>query len=54
MNKIAGFHMITTLNTGVSLDDIYKLTNDEIVEKYDIPAMNSNKINLYKSMVGVL
>jgi radical SAM superfamily enzyme YgiQ (UPF0313 family) len=54
MNKIAGFQMITTLNTGVGLEDIYKLTNDQINEKYDIQSMNTNKINLYKSMVGIL
>jgi hypothetical protein len=54
MNKIAGFHMITTLNAGVSLEDIYSLTNDQINQKYDIPTMNLNKINQYKSMVGVL
>lgn len=54
MNKISGFHMVTSMNTGVSLEDIYKLTNDQITQKYDIPSMNLERITQYKSMVGVL
>jgi hypothetical protein len=53
LNKVAGFHMITTMNTGVSLEDIYTHTNDDLIEKYDIPAMNKDKIGQYKQMVGL-
>lgn len=52
-NKIASFHMITSLNTGISLDDMYALTQDEIALKYDIPTLNSIKIGQYKSLIGL-
>jgi hypothetical protein len=54
MNKISGFHMITTMNTGVDLHDIYTMTNEKITQTYDIPNMNNRRIQHYKSMVGAL
>ena len=53
MNKIAGFQMITSLNTGVELQDLYDHTQQEIERKYDIPKMNADKINKYKRLVGL-
>jgi len=53
LNKIAGFHMITSMNTGVELKDIYHLTQQQIEEKYDIPGMNRNKINEYKRLLDL-
>ena len=53
MNKIAGFQMITSLNTGVELQDLYDHTRQEIERKYDIPKMNADKINKYKRLVGL-
>jgi hypothetical protein len=52
-NKIAGFHMITSLNAGVSLEDMYKLTHNQIIDKYDINLLNLDKIKEYKSLVGL-
>ena len=52
LNKVAGFHTLTALNTGVSLDDIYNLTYTEIQEKYNIPALNRKRINEYKQLIG--
>jgi len=53
LNKVAGFHMITSLNTGVSLSDLYEFTQHEIDSKYDIPSMNMNKINEYKRLLDL-
>ena len=53
MNKVAGFHMITSLNTGIELQDLYDQTQQEIERKYDIPKMNTDKINEYKRLVGL-
>ena len=53
MNKIGGFHMITSMNTGIPLDDLYLHTQQEIEEKYNIPMMNMNKINEYKQLIGL-
>lgn len=53
MNKVAGFHMITSLNTGIELNDLYQYTQEEIEQRYDIPTMNTNKINEYKRLLGL-
>jgi hypothetical protein len=52
-NKIAGFHMITSLNVGIALEDLYTLTHDQIIDKYDVNLLNLNKISQYKSMLGL-
>jgi hypothetical protein len=52
-NKIAGFQVITALNTGIELNDIYAMTEDDIIKKYDIPSLNKQKINEYKKLVGL-
>jgi hypothetical protein len=49
--KIAGFGVITSLNTGVSLEDIRNLPECEIQQKYNIPEMNRQRINEYKRLV---
>lgn len=53
MNKVSGFYTTTCLNTGVSLEDIYNLTQNEIEAKYNIPEMNKQKMNEYKRMIGL-
>ena len=53
MNKVAGFHMITSLNTGIQLNDLYQHTQEEIEQKYDIPTMNMTKIGEYKRLLGL-
>lgn len=50
-NKIAGFGVITALNTGVPLDDIRNLTELQIQSKYNIPSMNKQKIREYKRLL---
>jgi hypothetical protein len=52
-NKISGFHMITSLNIGISLEDIYALTHNQIIDKYNVDLLNLTKINQYKSMLGL-
>jgi hypothetical protein len=53
MNKMAGFHVITAMNTGIELNDIYQLTIDEIKQKYNIPALNKQRLEQYKLLVGI-
>jgi hypothetical protein len=53
MNKIGGFQMITSLNTGIELQDLYNHTQQEIELKYDIPKLNTDKINEYKRLIGL-
>ena len=53
-NKIAEFQMITALNTGITLEDLYNLSEIEIYNKYDVPTMNKLKIDSYKQMIGVM
>jgi hypothetical protein len=45
--------MITNLNIGIELQDLYDLTLYEIQQKYDIPKMNSIRINEYKHLIGL-
>jgi hypothetical protein len=45
--------MLLFLNVGVSLEDLLTLTIDQIAQKYNIPALNSAKLNEYKKMLGV-
>ncbi len=52
-NKVAEFQMITNLNTGVCLEDLYNLTQFEIYDKYDMTILNRNRLNEYKQLVGV-
>ena len=53
-NKVAEFQMITNLNIGIDINDLYKHTIIELNQKYDIPKMNSMRIDEYKQMIGVL
>ena len=53
-NKVAEFQMITNLNIGIDIEDLYKHTLIELNQKYDIPKMNSIRINEYKQLIGVL
>lgn len=51
MNKMAGFYMLTGLNTGIELDDMYNLTQNKIEKKYDIPSLNNSKVQQYKGLI---
>ena len=53
-NKVAEFQMITNLNAGVSLDDLYNLTEYEVNQKYNMEHINKVKIDQYKTMVGAI
>ena len=52
-NKYSSFSMMLFLNVGVTLDDLYDLTVDQIAQKYNIPALNDVKLREYKKMLGV-
>jgi len=52
-NKYASFAMMLFLNVGVTLDDLYDLTVDQIAQKYNIAALNDVKLKEYKKMLGV-
>jgi radical SAM superfamily enzyme YgiQ (UPF0313 family) len=51
-NRLSEFQMISNLNAGVSLDDLYNLTEREIWIKYDMRKLNEQKIAQYKQMVN--
>ena len=53
LNKVAGFEMIKYLNIGIELQDLYDLTQVELVQKYDIDSMNQVRINQYKALLGL-
>jgi hypothetical protein len=46
--------MITALNTGIELQDLYTLTTSELYTKYDIISLNNSKILEYKKMIGAV
>jgi len=52
-NKFAEFQMITALNSGISLDDLYSMTIKDIMNKYPIPMLNADRLQAYKNLVGV-
>lgn len=52
-NKVAEFQMITNLNIGISLEDLYSMTEIELSSKYDIPMMNNKCISAYKHKLGI-
>jgi radical SAM superfamily enzyme YgiQ (UPF0313 family) len=53
MNKISSFYMTTALNIGITLEDLYSLTELEIKQKYNIPAMNEQRVTEYKRLIGI-
>jgi hypothetical protein len=50
-NKVAAFGMSSLLNIGVSLNDLYNLTQDQLDKKYDIEMLAKNKIDDYKKLI---
>ena len=52
-NKVAEFQMITNLNVGVELDDLYKLTELQIHEKYNMEMLTKQRIDEYKNLIGL-
>jgi radical SAM superfamily enzyme len=53
-NKVAEFQMITNLNVGVKIEDLYTLTESEIHKKYNMEMLTNQRVNEYKQMIGVL
>jgi hypothetical protein len=51
---IADFQMISYLSLGVALEDILKYNQFDLVNHYDIPKLNDQKILQYKTMVGAI
>jgi DNA-directed RNA polymerase beta subunit len=51
LNHFSEFQMITYLNMGVDLNDLYNLNTTEITKKYNIELLNQQKINEYKSLL---
>ena len=52
-NKIAEFQMITALNIGIELNDLYSLTEPQILQKYDTVKLNTVKLDQYKKLIGI-
>jgi hypothetical protein len=53
-NKVAEFQMITNLNVGVTIEDLYSLTEIELHKKYNMELLTNQRVNEYKQMIGVL
>ena len=53
-NKVSGFEMLTYMNLGISLKDILTYTEDELIQRYDIPKLNNEKLTMYKQMIGAV
>jgi hypothetical protein len=51
---IADFQMISYLSIGVALEDMLRYNQLELLKRYDIPKLNSEKISHYKTMVGAI
>ncbi len=52
-NKISEFQMITNLNVGVEVQDLYNLTEYEIFKKYDMNILNKKRLTEYKQLIGL-
>jgi hypothetical protein len=52
-NKVAEFQMISNMNIGIPLDDLYKMTQLDLNRKYDIPSLNNKKLCEYKTLIGL-
>jgi radical SAM superfamily enzyme YgiQ (UPF0313 family) len=51
--KPADFQVITLLGLGIKLDDILKMTYNQLYAKYDLVALNNKRLTAYKNMIGV-
>ena len=51
-NKISGFSMISHLNLGIKLDDLFNLTVDQVRQQYNIPELNRIQLAQYKQLVS--
>jgi hypothetical protein len=51
LNHFSEFQMITYLNMGVDLNDLYNLNTNRIIKKYNMELLNQQKINEYKSLL---
>ena len=52
-NKSENFQVITLLGLGIKLDDILKLSYNQLYHKYDLSSLNQKRINEYKSLLGI-
>jgi hypothetical protein len=52
-NKVAEFQMITNLNIGIPLEDLYSLTEMQLLEKHDISNLNTKCIDMYKHKLEI-
>jgi radical SAM superfamily enzyme YgiQ (UPF0313 family) len=50
-NKISSFTMHTMANLGVSYDDMYKCTQNELLNRYNFEELNRLKIEEYKGLI---
>jgi len=50
-NKISAFAMHDVANLGISYEDMFKFTEFELIEKYNIPELNQMRIQEYKNLI---
>jgi len=52
-NKFGAFSILSAMNIGITLDDIYALTEAEIRKKYNVHQMKQEKLAEYKQLLGI-
>jgi radical SAM superfamily enzyme YgiQ (UPF0313 family) len=52
-NKFAEFQFITAMNIGIPREDLHSMTIKEIMRKYPMEMMNTNKLQEYKNIIGI-
>lgn len=50
-NKIAAFGMHNMANLGVTYEDMFEMTESELIVKYNIPELNRIKVEEYKNLI---
>ena len=51
---VPDFQVITYLNMGIPLDDILTIPEVKLKQKYNMAEINSNKLMMYKQMIGAI
>ena len=54
MNKVSEFQIMTQQNIGVSIPEIMETRYVDLQSKFDVASKNTNMLNSYKQMIGVL
>jgi hypothetical protein len=54
MNKVSEFQIMTQQNIGIPIPEIMETRYVDLQTKFDVASKNTNMLNSYKQMIGVL